>query len=150
MRYVVAGLLGLVLVTVGRVVPAEAGVMASCGPMEGYSHYQSFPLDGGAAKSSWDRGSLDTVMIFLGTDKVEDVVLKGQLNGKDWTRSASDYGAPVIEVFQRGTVRHLLVPWGPHTELYALDTGKKTLSLVSQKEHLDVLKVVHAFVGTCE
>ena len=153
MRSILPDLLRLTAATVamvGHVASADAGVMASCGPLEGYSHYQSFPLDGSAPKSSWDRGSLDTVMIFLGTDKVEDVVLKGKLNGKDWTRSASDYGAPVIEVFRHGTVHHLLIPWGLHTELYALDTGKKTLSLVSQKEHLGMMKVVHAFAGTCE
>ena len=150
MRSVLAGLLGLAVVSGGHAAPANAGVIASCGSMEGYSHYHSFPLDGGTSDSRWDRGSLGTTMIFLGTNRVEDVVLKGRLGGKDWTRSASDYGAPVLEVFQRGTVRHILILWGPHTELYALDTGKKTLSLVSQKEHPGVLKVIHAFVGTCE
>ena len=152
MRSILTGLFKLTMTfaMVGHAASADAGIMASCGPMEGYSHYHSFPVDGSAPKARWNRGPLETVMIFLGTDKVEDVVLKGKLNGKDWTRSASDYGAPVIEVFQRETARHILIPWGSATELYALDTGKKTLSLVSQKDHLGVLKVVHAFVGTCE
>ena len=47
-----------------------------------------------------------------------------------------------------GSIRHILILWGPVTELYALDTEKKNLSLVSQKSGL--VEVTHAFVGKCE
>ena len=42
----------------------------------------------------------------------------------------------------------ILVLWGPVTELYALDTEKKVLTLVSQKSGF--IKVSHAFAGECE
>lgn len=114
--------------------------------MEGYSYFFEDELAGN--EPGWERASLDTTTIFLGTDKIEEVVLKSKLSGEDWTRSASDYGAPVIEVAREGSIRHVLILWGPVTELYALDTEKKTLSLVSQKSGL--VKVTHAFVGKCE
>ena len=128
------------------VLPANAGVIASCGFMEGYSCFYGDAIAGSGPRR--DQGLMETTTIFLGADKVEEVVLKSKLGGEDWTRSASDYGAPVIEVYREGTVRHILVPWGPVTELYSLDTAKKILSLVSQKS--GVVNVVHAFVGTCE
>ena len=130
----------------GGGIPANAAVIASCGPMEGYSYFFADELAGN--KAGWDPDSLDSTTIFLGTDKVEKVVLKSKLDGEDWTRSASDYGAPVIEVARVGFIRHILILWGPVTELYALDTEKKTLSLVSQKSGL--FKGIHAFAGTCE
>ena len=114
--------------------------------MEGYSYFFENELAGNQPR--WERGSLDTTTIFLGADKIEEVVLKSKLSGEDWTRSASDYGAPVIEVTREGSIRHVLILWGPVTELYALDTEKKTLSLVSQKSGL--VRVTHAFVGKCE
>ena len=126
--------------------PANATVIASCGPMEGYSYYYRNELFGSAP--GWTQDSLETTTIFLGNDKVEEVVLKSKLGGEDWTRSASDYGAPVIEVTRQGPIRHIVIPWGPVTELYALDTEKKIISLVSQKSGL--VKVTHAFVGKCE
>ena len=36
-------------------------------------------------------------MIFIGDDKVSDVIIKGKIGEDDWTRSASDYGAPVYD-----------------------------------------------------
>ena len=130
----------------GSGVSASAAVIASCGPMEGYSYFFRNELAGN--EPGWEQGSLDTTTIFLGTDKVEEVVLKSRLGGEDWTRSASDYGAPVIEVTREGSIRHVLILWGPVTELYALDTEKKSLSLVSQKSGL--VTVTHAYVGKCE
>ena len=53
-----------------------------------------------------------------------------------------------FEVTLQGSIRHILILWGPFTELYALDTEKKILSLVSHKSGLG--KVNHAFVGKCE
>ena len=114
--------------------------------MEGYSYFFGDELL--EVHPKWDQGALSATMIFLGTDKVEEVILKSKLGEEEWTRSASDYGAPVIEVTRIGSTRHILVLWGPATELYALDTEKKILSLVSQKSGL--VKVMHAFVGKCE
>ncbi len=146
MKPLLVGVFCLAAVISGYRSPANAAVIASCGPMEGYSYFYRSELAGSAP--GWQQGSLETTTIFLGPDKVEEVILKSKLNGEDWTRSASDYGAPVIEVTRQGPIRHILIPWGPVTELYALDTEKKTLSLVSQKSGL--VKVTHAFVGTCE
>lgn len=127
-------------------VPASAAVIASCGSMKGYSYFhRDGPRDN---ESGWVRDSVKTTTIFLGTDKVEEVVLKSELGGEDWTRSASDYGAPVVEVTRQGSIRHILVAWGPVTELYALDTEKKTVSLVSHKSGL--IRLTHASVGECE
>ena len=114
--------------------------------MEGYSYFYENELAGSAP--GWVQGSLETTTIFLGTDKVEEVVLKSKLGEEDWTRSTSDYDALVLEVTRQGSIRHILILWGPVTELYALDTEKKILSLVSQKSGL--VEVTHAFVGKCE
>ena len=146
MRPFLAGLLCLTAAIGEDGISANAAVIASCGPMEGYSYFYRNELAGNAP--GWKQGSLKVTTIFLGTDKIEEVVLKSKLAGDDWTRSASDYGAPVIEVTRQGSIRHVLILWGPVTELYALDTEKKILSLVSQKSGL--VKVTHAFVGKCE
>ena len=115
--------------------------------MEGYSYFFRNEAEGN--EPGWVQGPLNSTIIFLGTDKVEDVVLKSKdLVGDNWTRSASDYGAPVFEVNRFGTVRHVLIMWFEATELYALDLEKKTISLVSQKAGL--IDVTHAFVGKCE
>ena len=131
----------------GDGISANAAVIASCGPMEGYSYFYPSGLAGNAP--GWKQRSAKVTTIFLGTDKVEEVVMKGKLGGKDWTRSASDYGAPVFEVTRQGSIRHILILWGPDTELYALDTEKKILSLVAHKS-AGALKLTHAFVGKCE
>ena len=146
MRPFLAGLLCLTAAVAGDGISANAAVIASCGPMEGYSYFYRNELIGNAP--GWEQGSLKATTIFLGTDKIEEVVLKSKLDGKDWTRSASDYGASVVEVTRQGSIRHVLILWGTVTELYALDTEKKILSLVSQKSGF--VKVTHAFVGKCE
>ena len=131
------------------VVPATAGqaaVIASCGPSSGYSHFYENDLGGTVG---WTEGELKSTNIFIGSDEVSDVIIKGKgLQGENWTRSASDYGASVIEVNRVGSIRHILVIWRGITELYLLDTAKKTFSLVSQKSGL--IDVTHAFVGKCE
>ena len=146
MRPFLAAILCLTAAVGGDGVSANAAVIASCGPMEGYSYFYRNELAGNAP--GWEQGSLKTTTIFLGTDKVEEVVLKSKLGEEDWTRSASDYDAHVIEVSRQGSIRHILILWGPVTELYALDTEKKILSLLSHKSGL--VKVTHAFVGKCE
>ncbi len=146
MRPFLAGILCLIAAVGADGISANAAVIASCGPMEGYSYFYRNELAGDAP--GWEQGSLKTTTIFLGTDKVEEVLLKSKLGGEDWTRSASDYGASVFEVTRQGSIRHILILWGPVTELYALDTEKKILSLVSHKS--GVVKVTHAFVGKCE
>ena len=141
-----AGVFCLVVAVVGGTISANAGVIASCGSMEGYTyHFQ----DNGAGKDTqWVRDSLNSTTIFLGTNKVEEVVLKSKMAGDDWTRSASDYGATVVELNRVGSFHHVLVHWGSATELYALDTENKTVSLVSQKSKPFRLTV--ALVGKCE
>ena len=126
---------------------ASAQVIASCGSMEGYSYYHQNELVG-PPDSGWTRESLTTTTIFLGRDQVADVILVSSLNGEEWTRSASDYNAPVVEVAREGAIRHILVLWGLATELYALDTEKNTLSLVALKS--GVVEVTRAFIGKCE
>ena len=64
------------------------------------------------------------------------------------TESASDYGAPVIELFREGSARHIVVHWGAVTELYAIDTDQKTFSIAQQK--FSPFKATTAFVGKCE
>ena len=146
MKPFLAAILCLTAAVGGDGISANAAVIASCGPMEGYSYFYRNELAGKAP--GWVQGPLKGTTIFLGTDQVEDVVLKSTLGGEDWTRSASDYDAFVVEVTRQGSIRHILILWGPNTELYALDTEKKTLSLVSHKSGL--VKVTHAFVGKCE
>ena len=146
MRPFLAGVLCLAAAVGGDGISANAAVIASCGPMEGYSYFHRSELAGNAP--GWTQDSVETTTIFLGTDKVEEVVMKSKLGEKDWTRSASDYGAPVFEVTRQGSIRHILILWGPDTELYALDTEKKILSLVSQKS--GGFMVTNAFVGKCE
>ena len=146
MKAFLAGIFCLAAADCGSGISANAAVIASCGLMEGYSYFFRNELAGN--EPGWEQGSLKTTTIFLGTDKVEEVILKSELGGEDWTRSASDYGATVVEVTRQGSIRHILILWGPVTELYALDTEKKILSLVSHKSGM--VKVTHAFVGKCE
>ena len=147
MRYLLASAFCLATAAGGYGLAAHAAVIASCGPMEGYSYF--FRNEAAGNEPGWAQGPLNSTIIFLGTDKVEDVVLKStDMVGDSWTRSASDYGAPVFEVNRFGAVRHVLIVWFEATELYALDLEKKTVSLVSQKAGL--IDVTHPFVGKCE
>ena len=146
MRPFIAAILCLTAAVGAGGISANAAVIASCGDMEGYSYFYRDGLAG--YTPDWKQGSLKATIIFLGTDKVEEVVLSSKLGEEDWTRSASDYGAPVIEVARQGSIRHILILWGPVTELYALDTEKKIIALVSHKS--GIVKVTNAFVGKCE
>ena len=132
----------LFLVVVATATAGQAAVIASCGPSSGYSHFYENDLGGTVG---WTEGELESTIIFIGSDKVSDVIIKGKLQGENWTRSASDYGAPVFEVNRVGSIRHILVIWRDITEFYFLDIAKKTFSLVSQKSGL--IDVTHAFVG---
>ena len=127
------------------VTTGQAAVIASCGPASGYSYFYEDDLGGTAG---WTDGELGSTFIFTGTDKVSEVTIKGKLQGEEWTRSASDYGAPVYEVNTVGPIRHVLIIWNGITELYLLNTEKKIFSLVSQKSGFT--DVTHVFVGKCE
>lgn len=146
MRYLTIVVLCLGL-TVLPFTAGQAAVIASCGPSSGYSYFYENDLGGTAG---WTEGELESTVIFTGTDKVSDIIIrsKGLLQGEDWTRSASDYGAPVYEVNTVGSIRHVLIIWNGITELYLLNTEKKTFSLVSHKSGL--IDVTHVFVGKCE
>lgn len=127
--------------------PAAANVIASCGPLSGHSY---FPKDEFRSEGEWaEDGISDGVTIFIGSDAVEDVIIKSTLSDEPWTRSASDYGAPVVEVYREGAIRHVVVLWGPVTEVYKLDTENKVFSLVSQKGG-GLLNSTLAMVGPCE
>ncbi len=136
----------LFLAVVAPATAGQAAVIASCGPSSGYSYFYENDLGGTVG---WTEAELNSVNIFIGSDKVTDIIIKSKgLQGEDWTRSASDYGASVFEVNRVGSIRHVLVIWRGITELYLLDTAKKTFSLVSQKSGL--IDVTHVFVGKCE
>ena len=124
----------------------QADVIASCGPSRGHSYFYESDL---VEDFGWEEGRLESSVIFIGDDVVSDVIIKGKdLEGKDWTRSASDYGAPVFEVNRVGDIRHILIVWRGDTELYMVDTAKKVFALVSHKSGM--IEVTHAFVGECE
>ena len=128
-------------------IPANAGVIASCGLTEGYDYYPGDEVI--SVEPEWVQGNWKLTVVFMGTAKVEDVILTGKdANGEDWTRSASDYNATVVEVARRGSARHVLLLWGPVTEIYAFDTEKKSSSMLTQKSGLS--KVTRAVVGKCE
>lgn len=130
----------------GGISAANAAVIASCGPMKGYTyHFQEDSPDG---KTQWIQDALNSTTIFLGKDKVEEVVIKSSLAGDSWTRSATEYGATVAEINRDGLFRHIMIFWGSATEIYALDMENKLVSLVSQKSN--PFKLTLAFVGKCE
>ena len=91
-------------------IPANAGVIASCGLTEGYDYYPGDELIG--VEPEWVQGNWKLTVVFMGTVKVEDVILTGSdANGEDWTRSASDYNATVVEVARIGSARYVLILW---------------------------------------
>ena len=146
-------LLPLTMALIVLAMPAHADVIASCDLQNGYSYY--FPLehfDGRVEDGHWTDGSLESTTIFVGDGNVvTDVITSSDgLADEDetWTRSASDYGAPVYEVWREGDERVVIVLWGPHVEVYLLDMKAKIASLASQKTGL--VTVTHAFVGSCE
>ena len=99
-----------------------------------------------------DARPFESTTIFVGGNNVvTDVIISSEgLANEDetWTRSASDYGAPVYEVWQEGEKRLVIVLWGHIVEVYLLDMGARLVSLVSQKTGL--VTVTHALVGPCE
>ena len=150
MRPFLAGIFCLAAAVGGRSIPANAAVIASCGPMEGYVYLDrgtGFPPDPNPPRWT-EKVSLDVHITFTGSDRVEDIVLRSQESGEGWTRSASDYGAPVYEVFRSEYARQVLVLWGPITEVYALDAEHNTVRLVSQK--IGLVNSASAFGGACE
>ncbi len=127
--------------------PSHAEVIASCGPLAGHSYFYPHEL---SKEFGWKEGPLNATTIFTKSgDKLDMIIKSKELFGEgDWTRSASDYGAPVYEVGGRGEITHILVLWGTVTELYSLDMKRKMLALVSHKTGL--VDVTHAMVGKCE
>ena len=142
MRTITAAILATTVFT------AQAQVIASCGPLAGYSYHHGDESVG--VKPEWSQDSINGATIFMGTDAVEDVILKSSLGSETWTRSASDYGAIIRSIHhdETGSLRHVVVIWGPVAEVYALDLERKTLSLVSQKS--GAIRLTTAFVGKCE
>ena len=129
--------------------PVTAGVIASCGPMEGYTYYFGNELND--YESEWAHEPMVSMTIFLGSEEVEEVVITGKgltPDEESWTRSSADYNAVVAEIFREGSLRHILVHWGPTTELYAINTENKTVSLVAVKG--GVIDLARAIVGKCE
>ena len=125
--------------------PVRAEVIASCGPLSGYSYFFEDEL---SDTWGWEEGPVNSITIFTRSGDELDVIIRHELGGEDWTRSASDYGAPVLMVGGTGEIMHILVAWGLVTELYSLDMKRKTLALVSHKTGL--IDVTHAMVGECE
>ena len=137
------GILGAAVMTAA--LPAQAEILASCGSLAGHIYFFEY----GDLAAEWTEGEIKGTTIFVQSGDRLDVIIKGKdLKGDSWTRSASDYGAPVTEVNRVGNVRHILVVWDDATELYLLDTDRKIFSLVSQKSGL--VPGMHAYVGECE
>ena len=125
--------------------PARSEVIASCGPLSGYSHYFENDFSDTAG---WDEGAILGTTVFTKSGTDLDVIISHPLGEENWTRSASDYGAPVIEVNAGDGFRHIIVVWLDSTEFYALDMKRKTVTLLSHKTGL--VDVAHALVGECE
>ena len=128
--------------------PARAKVIASCGPLTGYSYFFPHEL---RKESGWQDGRVGSINVFVKSGDKLDLIITGKsVSGEGtWTRSASDYGAPVLNVGGKpGEIMHILVAWGPATEIYSLDLKGKTLALTSHKTGL--LHLMHAMVGPCE
>ena len=108
-----AWLFYLVVIAYIFTTPVTASVIASCGPMEGYTYYFGNELND--YESDWAHEPMESTTIFLGSEKVEEVVIKSKGLSSDeesWTRSSADYNATVVEIFREGLVRHILVHWG--------------------------------------
>ena len=137
------GILGAAAMTAS--VSAQAEILASCGSLSGHSYF----FEDGSIDAEWTEAEIKSTFIFMKSGDALDVIIKGKdLKGENWTRSASDYRAPVFEVNRVGNVCHILVVWADATELYLLDMDRKVFSLVSQKSGL--VPGMHAWVGKCE
>ena len=97
-------------------------IIATCSNLKGHSYIWPSPL----AESSWQEDSITGVSIFTGTNGVIDgLIIRSEIDGEMWTRSAADYGIQVIQIFQEGPIYRVLVPWGSDTELYQLVLVRK-------------------------
>ena len=134
-----------ILFTVLLVLPVRSEIIASCGPFSGYSHYFKDEFNDNA---EWKDGDITGTIIFTKSGTVLDVISSSKLGGENWTRSASDYGAHVVEVNAAEGVRHIIVVWKGATELYALDMERKTITLLAHKT--GAVDVARAMVGECE
>ena len=149
MRHVMtAGLVAILFLALGAVIAAKAEVIASCGPLAGHSYWFANKF---RTESEWRDERLDVSMVFIRSGDKLDLILTGEkLVGKGtWTRSASDYGVPVVLVGGKpGEIMHILVAWGPDTALYSLDLKRKMLALAIHKT--SAVDLMRAMVGKCE
>ncbi len=125
--------------------PTHAEVIASCGALAGCSYFYEDDLHD---SEGWEEAKITGTTIFTRTDDDLDVIIQSTVGDENWTRSASDEGAPVAVVNAPGDALHIIVIWDFATELYALDPKRKTLSLISHKA--GIIDVTHALVGSCE
>ena len=135
-------------VTAALAGPVRGEVIASCGPLAGHAYYHP---DSAMKESGWQDSQVGSISVFTKSGDKLDLIITGKSMTGDgtWTRSASDHGAPVLHVGGTpGQVMHLLVAWGPVTELYSLDLKGKTLALASLKTGM--FHSVQAMVGSCE
>ena len=127
------------------VLPTHAEIIASCGPLTGYSYFYKDDLHD---SEGWEEARITGATIFTRSDDDLDVIIQSTVGDENWTRSASDEGAPVAVVNAPGDALHIIVIWDFATELYALDLERKTFSLISHKA--GIIDVTHALVGSCE
>ena len=125
--------------------PTHAEIIASCGPSAGYSYFYEADLHDA---EGWEEARITGTTIFTRSGDDLDVIIQSTVNDENWTRSASDYGAPVAVVNEAGDALHIIVIWDSATELYALDLKRKMFSVVSHKA--GIIDVTHAMVGPCE
>ncbi len=145
MRKIIAAA-GLAVMLAG---PAGAKVIASCGPLAGHGYY--FPLPWTKpGELGWEEEQLNSTSVLVKSGETLDLIITGRKpgGGGTWTRSASDYGAPVVKVGGSKDIWHVLVAWGPDTELYSFDLKRKQLALTAHKTGL--LDLARVLVGPCE
>ena len=144
---VTAALAAILFLALGALHAVKAEVIASCGPLAGYKYFAS----AARGEPGWVEDRVSAINVFIRSEEKLDLIItgKGLTTGTTWTRSASDYGAPVVNVGGvAGEVMHIVVAWGAHTELYALDLKRKTLAVAGHKTGL--LSGTLAMVGPCE
>lgn len=127
------------------VLSSHAKIIASCGPLAGYSYFYEDDLHD---SEGWEEAKITGTTIFTRSGDDLDVIIQSSVGDENWTRSASDEGAPIAVVNAPGEVLHIIVIWDFATELYALDLKRKTFSLISHKA--GIIDVTHALVGPCE
>ena len=70
----------LFLVVAATATTGQAAIIASCGPSSGYSYFYENDLGGIVG---WSEAELKSTTIFIGSDKVSDVIIKGKVR---WRR----------------------------------------------------------------